>query len=504
MSGCVGYDDGEGDRETTPSTKLLLLVAPLILVSLFVAALGPAKVFQWDYKSPWWAGGAGWSSPQDVEAPPAEQSLGLVRKDSDVNQSVASPPPSENPGGFSIKNATADSKKELTVLERLEAGLQAARLAIRKAKSEDQAQEVDPDYVPSGPMYWNPRTFHRSYLEMEKQFKIYIYKEGEPPLCHDGPIKGIYSIEGNVISQLEMDGRFQTNDPEKAHVFLLPFSVTSIVVFVFEGATHDWHPMKRIVMDYVKVVSQKYPYWNRSLGADHLMVACHDWGPELSFSVPNLYNNSIRALCNANTSERFIPSKDVTLPEILSETGSLEGLVGGPPPSKRDILAFFSGGPDHGPIRPVLLEHWEDKDPDIRAHRYLPKNMSYYDLLRRSKFCLCPSGYEVASPRVVESLYTGCVPVLISSGYVAPFSDVLNWETFAVILAPEDIPNLKRVLTSISSKQYLKMHKRGLQMRRHFMANFPPKRYDVYHMILHSIWLRRLNVRVYDEGPRDI
>lgn len=112
---------------------------------------------------------------------------------------------------------------------------------------------------------------------MEKQFKIYIYEEGEPPLFHYGPCKGIYSMEGNFINQLEMDTRFLTDDPDKAHVFFLPFSVTAIVLFVFQGGTHDWTPMKRTVVDYVNVISHKHPYWNRSLGADHFMLACHDW-----------------------------------------------------------------------------------------------------------------------------------------------------------------------------------------------------------------------------------
>ncbi|CAL5387635.1 unnamed protein product [Camellia sinensis] len=119
-------------------------------------------------------------------------------------------------------------------------------------------------------------------------------------------------------------------------------------------------------------------------------------------------------------------------------------------------------------------------------------------MMRQSKFCFCPSGYEVASPRTVEALYTGCVPVLIKDHYVMPFIDVLNWKTFAVVVAVEEIPDLKRILEGISGRRYLRMVKRGREVRRHFEVSSPPRWYDVFHMILHSIWLRRLNVRVRD------
>jgi len=212
-------------------------------------------------------------------------------------------------------------------------------------------------------------------------------------------------------------------------------------------------------------------------------------------SLPYLHKNSIRVLCNANTSEGFKPAKDVSFPEINLQTGSINGFIGGPSASKRSILAFFAGGV-HGPIRPILLEHWENKDEDIQVHKYLPKGVSYYDKLRNSKFCLCPSGYEVASPRVVEAIYTGCVPVLISEHYVPPFSDVLNWKSFSVELSVKDIPNLKDILMSISPRQYIRMQRRVIQIQRHFEVHSPPKRFDVFHMILHSVWLRRLNFRM--------
>ncbi|KAL9688907.1 hypothetical protein QQ045_033334 [Rhodiola kirilowii] len=502
------------DSEATPpksspspaSHKFCLFIAPLILVSVCVFLLGP-KFLVWDFKSSLLLR----SSSSIVQgegvirvAPVPNPSVGLV---SDVEKSFNV---STNASNSSIvPNLAAESQdmgngkiaaRRYTNLEMIEAGLQIARRAIRDAKIGNQTDLAeDKDYVPSGPMYWHAKAFHRSYLEMEKQLKIYIYEDGEPPVFHNGPCDGILATEGFFINQLEQDSRFVTKDPEKANLFFLSFSVTYLIKFVYVVDSHEWGPMKHTIMDFVRVVSEKYPYWNRSLGADHFMLACHDWGPEISFSVPNLYNNSIRALCNANTSERFTPSRDVSIPEIYLPSGDVKGLVGGPSPSKRDILAFFAGGGDHGPIRPILIHHWENKDKDMRVHQYLPKKLNYLKMMRRAKFCLCPSGYEVASPRVVESLYTGCVPVLLSSAYVPPFSDVLNWEAFSLIVPVEDIPNLKNILTSVSQRRYLTLQRRGVQMRRHFMINFPPKRFDVYHMILHSIWLRRLNVRINDE-----
>ncbi|GLT25785.1 hypothetical protein SLA2020_008940 [Shorea laevis] len=434
-------------------------------------------------------------------APPLAVETVRVQEVNETQETTVNITPSESPINDTVAvNDTLHLKPRKarvgTNLDKLETGLWRARVAIKEARNGNQLP--DPGYVPIGPMYWDAKAFHRSYLEMEKQFKIFVYPEGEPPVFHDGPCKSIYSMEGNFIHKLDLDSKFQTKDPEKAHVFYLPFSVARMVQFVYVRDSHDFGPIKRTVIDYVELIARKYPYWNRSLGADHFMLSCHDWGPEASFSLPYLHKNSIRALCNANTSEKFNPIKDVSMPEINLQTGKLKGLVGGPSPSRRPILAFFAGGV-HGPIRPVLLEHWENKDEDIRVHKYLPKGVSYYDMMRKSKYCICPSGYEVASPRIVEALYNGCVPVLISVSYVPPFSDVLNWKSFAVVLSVDDIPNLKNILTGISTRQYIRMQRRVLQVRRHFVFNSPPKRFDVFHMILHSIWLRRLNVEIKDD-----
>nr|GMD41538.1 probable glycosyltransferase At5g03795 [Ipomoea batatas]GME19674.1 probable glycosyltransferase At5g03795 [Ipomoea batatas] len=390
-----------------------------------------------------------------------------------------------------LKTLAVYSAKRYTKLEILESGLAQARSSILTGNQ----LHSDEHYIPSGSIYWNASSFHRSYVEMERTFKVYVYEDGQPPVAHYGPCKSIYAIEGHFIHAMDFS-QFRTTDPDSAHVFFLPFSVTVLSKMIYVANSHDWSPMKRTALDYVQSIARKYPFWNRTLGADHFMLSCHDWGPEISASIPNLQKYAIRALCNANTSERFNPKKDVSIPEINLPDGTTNGLIGGPPPTERPVLVFYAGGL-HGPVRPILLKHWENKDEDIKVHSYLPKNVSYHGMMRKSKYCLCPSGYEVASPRMVEALYTGCVPVLIKRGYVPPFSDVLNWTAFAVIIPVEDIPNLKKILTDIPQTQYEVLQRRGVEVRRHFEVNWPPKRFDVFHMILHSIWLRRLNIRVH-------
>lgn len=53
---------------------------------------------------------------------------------------------------------------------------------------------------------------------------------------------------------------------------------------------------------------------------------------------------------------------------------------------------------------------------------------------------------------------------------------------------------MKEILMAIPEEKYREL-KEGLRaVRKHFELNRPAKRFDVFHMILHSVWLRRLNI----------
>ncbi|KAH6757650.1 hypothetical protein C2S51_038798, partial [Perilla frutescens var. frutescens] len=141
-------------------------------------------------------------------------------------------------------------------------------------------------------------------------------------------------------------------------------------VALYVPDSHNRKPLIETLSNYIHIIQTKYNFWNRSSGADHFLVACHDWAPA---ETRKIMANCIRALCNADIKEGFRFGKDTSLPETYVQTpqNPLRQL-GGKRPSQRRILAFFAGNM-HGYLRPILLNHWENKDPEMKIFGQIRK-----------------------------------------------------------------------------------------------------------------------------------
>ena len=64
-------------------------------------------------------------------------------------------------------------------------------------------------------------------------------------------------------------------------------------------------------------------------------------------------------------------------------------------------------------------------------------------------------GTQVQSPRIIEMLLFGCVPVVMADTYDLPLSDVLDWSAFSVRV-PQDEPGALRAALAAAPYEQLR------------------------------------------------
>ena len=79
------------------------------------------------------------------------------------------------------------------------------------------------------------------------------------------------------------------------------------------------------------------------------------------------------------------------------------------------------------------------------AHAHAHKKLNYTHMhvisraLKTTKFCLCPRGNKAWSPRLMDALWFGCIPVLIADYYVPPGYGLIPWQLISVSVAEKDV-----------------------------------------------------------------
>ncbi|XP_059650077.1 probable glycosyltransferase At5g03795 [Cornus florida] len=339
-------------------------------------------------------------------------------------------------------------------------------------------------------IYHSSEVFRLNYAEMEKNFKVYIYPEGDPNTYYQTPRKlsGKYASEGYFFQNIR-DSRFRTDDPDRAHLFFVPISCHKMRG---KGVSHE--NMAIIVQNYVQNLTSKYPYWNRTLGADHFFVTCHDVGVRATKGHKLLEKNSIRVVCSASYDGGFVPHKDVALPHVM-QPFTLR--AGGNDKENRRTLGFWAGL-RNSKVRETLVDLWKN-ETELRINSNIVNGTAgqlvYKKIFYTSKFCICPGGFKVNSVRLADSIHYGCVPVILSNYYDLPFNDIIDWRKFSVVLNERDVYQLKDILKGIPDSEFIALHNNLVKVQKHFQWNNPPVKYDAFHMVMYSLWLRHHVIR---------
>ncbi|KAG8376860.1 hypothetical protein BUALT_Bualt09G0107800 [Buddleja alternifolia] len=344
----------------------------------------------------------------------------------------------------------------------------------------------------------NDDTFHdeslfmKEYKEMNKSLKIYAYPHNKNDPFANVLLPVDYEPGGNYASESYFkkslyESHFFTNDPLEADLFFLPFSIAGLRndKRVGVGGIQDF------VKNYVHNISRFYPFWNRTGGADHFYVACHSVGRTAMMKAVEVKINAIQVVCS---SSYFLPGyvahKDASVPQIWPRKGTRPTRL----PSERTKLAFYAGAMNSR-AREFLVTTWEN-DTDISVHQSRLKT-PYSEALLESKFCVHAKGFEVNTARIGDALYYGCVPVILADHYDLPYADILNWNTFSVVVSTMDIPMLKKILLQeIDSNAYLKLQRNVMRVQKHFEWHNVSVDYDAFHMVMYELWLRRSHVRI--------
>ncbi|MEM9882375.1 MAG: exostosin family protein [Planctomycetota bacterium] len=126
-----------------------------------------------------------------------------------------------------------------------------------------------------------------------------------------------------------------------------------------------------------------------------------------------------------------------------------------------DLLFSFMGSPSHRCRRPLLsLSHPRALVRDTRGFVFFDRGSdpvgharqrsAYLDVLRRSKFVLCPRGRGTSSIRLYETMAAGRAPVIIADDWVAP--DGPDWDTFALRVPEAEAASLPRRLEAMEDE----------------------------------------------------
>lgn len=293
-------------------------------------------------------------------------------------------------------------------------------------------------------------------------FKVYVYpfKNGERVSANYGKI--IRVIKKSV---------YYTDNPQEACLFV---------------SSYDTTDQDKLSKDYVKHLGHKIsslPYWNE--GRNHLIFNLYsgtwaDYKETLDIDIGQAI--LIKASFNA---QHYRPNFDISFP-LFDKDQALFGqgnLVNVFPVLKKYKLAFKGkrylsgiGGESRASLhhihnnKDIIMlttckhgRNWKDmRDGRCDHDNELYDRYDYDELMSNATFCLIPRGRRLGSYRFLEALQSGCIPLLLSNGWILPFADKIDWQKAAVFADERLLTLIPTIVREFSHEQVLKMKQQVL------------------------------------------
>ncbi|PKI64592.1 hypothetical protein CRG98_015024 [Punica granatum] len=176
--------------------------------------------------------------------------------------------------------------------------------------------------------------------------------------------------------------------------------------------------------------------------------------------IPEFFKNSVvLQTFGVNYKHPCQEVENVVIPPYIPPEGVRRTLGKAPMDGPRDIWVFFRGKMEVHPknisgrfyskaVRSVI---WHKFNGDRRFYLKRHRFAGYQLEILRSVFCLCPLGWAPWSPRLVESVALGCVPVIIADGIQLPFPEAVPWPEISLTVAERDAGKLDAILEHVTA-----------------------------------------------------
>ncbi|TKW18628.1 hypothetical protein SEVIR_5G443600v4 [Setaria viridis] len=302
------------------------------------------------------------------------------------------------------------------------------------------------------------------------------------------------------MHQFLLNSAVRTLDPEEADWFYTPAYTTC-------DLTPQGFPLPfrapRIMRSAIKYVATTWPYWNRTEGADHFFLTPHDFGACFHYQEERAMERGILPLLRRATLVQTFGQRNhvclqdgsITIPPYANPHKMQAHLIN--PGTPRSIFVYFRGlfydmgnDPEGGYYaRGARASVWENFKDNPLFDISTEHPSTYYEDMQRAIFCLCPLGWAPWSPRLVEAVVFGCIPVIIADDIVLPFADAIPWEEISVFVAERDVPRLDNILTSIPLEDILRKQRllAGASVKQALLFHQPARPGDAFDQILNGL-----------------